>query len=417
MKEQIKTQKGFIQIPLSIGIIISVVAVSIVTTGVVLYRQGKLTPFIANVSQVFQETKELEPEIKSEEPKIEQEQSLLEETNQEENSQTAQELEQAKLEAEKAKQEAERAKAETERLKAEQEANRTKAEAEKLKAEQEAQRIAEEEQMQEEQKRKELEKKQAEEKERIANIKIVDEGLYQLISEIQERADIFSQAKNEADSFISTVRNTMNKYPDSSLMQQSGQQLINELDDFSFIAGKLVSIENSRIRTLSSFLGSGNIPSSNDFLFSKSEYNNYFDQYNISDAKIDSLIETFVSNEKIVLEEKLERKEKVNQTLDQLAIITQEIDSQLTILDNQIKEKEAKIESIKENPWLSQASMEAQIAKVISELNPLIDQWNSLFNTRKKIVAITYKLDDYAEYGTPLSAEDRTFLWSLGISF
>ncbi|XOB46406.1 MAG: hypothetical protein ACKKMV_03070 [Candidatus Nealsonbacteria bacterium] len=147
MSQKIKIQKGFIQIPLLIAIIVSVVAVSAVTTGVVLYKQGKLTPLIASVSQVFQETKELEPEIKSEEPKTEQEQSLLEETNQEENSQTAQELEQAKLEAEKAKQEAERAKAETERLKAEQEAQRIAEEQqrqEELREQQEAQRITEE---------------------------------------------------------------------------------------------------------------------------------------------------------------------------------------------------------------------------------------------------------------------------------
>ena len=127
MKEKIMNQKGFIQIPLLIVIITSVLMVS-VSTGVVLYRQGKLTPLIANVSQVFQETKELELEIKSQESKTDQEQSLLEETNQEENSQSTQELEQVKLEIEKVKQEAERAKAEMERLKAEQEAEKAKAE-------------------------------------------------------------------------------------------------------------------------------------------------------------------------------------------------------------------------------------------------------------------------------------------------
>lgn len=159
-------QKGFIQIPLLIAVIVSIIAVSTVATGIVLHKQGKLAPLVANVSQVFKGTEDVEPEAKSEEPKTEQEQSLLEETNQEENSQTAQELEQAKLEAEKAKQEAERAKAETERLKAEQEANRTKAEAEKLKAEQEAQRIAEEQQRQEELREQQEAQKLAEEKAR-----------------------------------------------------------------------------------------------------------------------------------------------------------------------------------------------------------------------------------------------------------
>ena len=116
-------------------------------------------------------------------------------------------------------------------------------------------------------------------------------------------------------------------------------------------------------------------------------------------------------------QEELARKQKVSQVLEQLTVIVDGIDSQLAILDNQIKEKEAEIESIKKNPWLTQASMEARIAKVISELNPLIDQWNSLLDTRNKIITISYKLDDYANYGIPLSAEDRTFLSSLGISF
>ena len=42
MAEKNKTQKGFIQIPLLIAIIVSIFIVSIVTTGVVLYKQGKI---------------------------------------------------------------------------------------------------------------------------------------------------------------------------------------------------------------------------------------------------------------------------------------------------------------------------------------------------------------------------------------
>ncbi len=95
MKEKIKEQRGFIQVPLLIVIIVSIVAVSTVITGVVLYKQGKLTPFIDNISQLFKETEEVKK-----------------------NSQEEQKLERARLEAERA-------------------------EAERLKAEQEAQRIAE----------------------------------------------------------------------------------------------------------------------------------------------------------------------------------------------------------------------------------------------------------------------------------
>jgi hypothetical protein len=63
MKEKIKTQKGFIQIPLLIWIVASLVTVSAVGTGVILYKQGKLK-LTANVSNVFRskiETPNVEP--------------------------------------------------------------------------------------------------------------------------------------------------------------------------------------------------------------------------------------------------------------------------------------------------------------------------------------------------------------------
>ena len=95
MKEKIKIQKGFIQIPLLVAIIASLITISVITTGVVLYKQGKLTPLVDNISQLFKGTEDIE-----------------------EISRQEQELEQARLETEKA-------------------------EAERLKTRQEAQRIAE----------------------------------------------------------------------------------------------------------------------------------------------------------------------------------------------------------------------------------------------------------------------------------
>jgi len=111
MKEKIKKQKGFIQIPLLIVIIVSIVAVSVVATGIVLHKQGKLAPLIASVSQIFEGTEETPAieEIKSKEPQTEQEPEVI----------SQEELEQAKLEAERAKKEVEEAKAEAERLRKE----------------------------------------------------------------------------------------------------------------------------------------------------------------------------------------------------------------------------------------------------------------------------------------------------------
>ena len=126
MVEKIKTQKGFIQISLLIAIILAVVIVSVATTGVVLHKQGKLSPLAANISEVFEKTEEVAvtEEIESEGPQIEQPEISQEEILQ-------QELEQAKRETEKAKAEAERLRKETE-------------EAKRLAEEQERQKIQEE---------------------------------------------------------------------------------------------------------------------------------------------------------------------------------------------------------------------------------------------------------------------------------
>lgn len=132
MKEKIKTEKGFIQIPLLIIVIASIIIVS-TGTGIVLHKQGKLTHFIANISEVFKGNKKtISPESENtnqreipEQPLVEQEQvkpQIKEEPPVEENqeirqeklSQQEQELEQIKLEAERVKQ---AAKAEAERLK------------------------------------------------------------------------------------------------------------------------------------------------------------------------------------------------------------------------------------------------------------------------------------------------------------
>ncbi len=385
-------QKGFIQIPLLIGIIIAVVITSGIGAGVVLHRQDKLPFFsadVSHVSQVFEDVKEIE-EV---EPQNKEE-SILEEIK-EEGSQVEQELEKTGTEVEKASAEAERLRREVE----------------------ETQRLAEE------QRRIESQRK-AEEKEGIANIEKVDKELSQLISTLKNNANIFSQAKNEANSFIFTVRNTMNKYPNSFLIQQSGQQLINELNNLSFISGKLFDIENNKIQTISSFLGSGKVPSSNNFSTPTAQYENYRSQYDLSNTKIKSLMETFVINEKMVLEEttkkkeeELQRKTKATQVLTQLNSITQGIDNQLTILNNQIKEKEAEIERERNRPGTTMSQMEGRLSLLIPQLNSLINQWNSLLNKKNKIITITYKIDNYFNYGTPLSAEDRAFLWSLGISF
>ena len=49
-------QKGIIQIPFLIAIIVVVVMGSVIGAGVILQTQGKLDPLLANVSQIFKGT-------------------------------------------------------------------------------------------------------------------------------------------------------------------------------------------------------------------------------------------------------------------------------------------------------------------------------------------------------------------------
>jgi len=71
-------QKGFIQIPLLIAIIVASISVVSAGTSIVLYEQGKLAPLVANISEVFKITEELangeEENLKSEESQMEKSQ-------------------------------------------------------------------------------------------------------------------------------------------------------------------------------------------------------------------------------------------------------------------------------------------------------------------------------------------------------
>ncbi len=88
MEEKIKTQKAFIQIPILIGIIISLVVVGGIGIGLVLHKQEKETSLTANISEVFPETKESKPidsekESESQESLIEKNQEVIQESNKE----------------------------------------------------------------------------------------------------------------------------------------------------------------------------------------------------------------------------------------------------------------------------------------------------------------------------------------------
>jgi micrococcal nuclease len=85
MKGKIKKTEGFVQIPILIGIIVAAVIALGVGAGVVLHKQGKLAPLVANIS-------DLGEEIKPEKPQLGQEQeskSIEEDVSQPETNEKA----------------------------------------------------------------------------------------------------------------------------------------------------------------------------------------------------------------------------------------------------------------------------------------------------------------------------------------
>lgn len=213
MKEKTENQKGFIQIPLLI-IIIASITVASAGTGVVLYKQGKLTPFIANISQVFRRTgkpatiapKEVKPEASLGQPQIEQES----EESQTEQELTEQELEEARLEAETAKAEAERLKKKAEQLKEEAEEVKRKAEAEKtareearIRTEQESRRQLEAQRLAEEQRQREIARQQ--EIERQRQLEEQRERELELQQAVNQIKSLFTQKLNEYNSQLNLL--------------------------------------------------------------------------------------------------------------------------------------------------------------------------------------------------------------------
>jgi len=86
MEKKIKIQKGFIQIPILIGIIISLVVAGGIGAGLILHKQGKQASITANISEVFPETKESRPidsnkELEPQDSQIEKKREVTQESN------------------------------------------------------------------------------------------------------------------------------------------------------------------------------------------------------------------------------------------------------------------------------------------------------------------------------------------------
>lgn len=129
-----------------------------------------------------------------------------------------------------------------------------------------------------------------------------DQELSQLIAQTRQNISVFNQAVDDTNNFISIVRNDMNKYSSDIIIQQSGQELINEANNLISISRKLVEIETIQLNKLSSYLGLNIIPPTSEFSSIVTQYQSYYGQYESSKARTESLMKIFVLNEKSALE-------------------------------------------------------------------------------------------------------------------
>lgn len=125
---------------------------------------------------------------------------------------------------------------------------------------------------------------------------VTDAEINKAINSLKSSVANLTDSIKTAETFVSTARNAMIKYPTSTLIQQSGQQVVDESNDLIFILNKMLSIQNERISVFSKYLGKGVLPSNDDISSLRIEYDNYFNQYERSSAKVESLLTTLSVN-------------------------------------------------------------------------------------------------------------------------
>lgn len=155
-------------------------------------------------------------------------------------------------------------------------------------------------------------KSQAQQETATNERKDYDPQLLRIIAKAKEYAGIFENAVKETSSFESTIRTTMNKYPNEALLQQSGLELLNENSNLASISRKLVSIETDLANKSTAYLGLGILPPADELSLILDQYNEYYLKYQTSNDKIKPLLDIFLLNEKAVLQKLvLERQQEL----------------------------------------------------------------------------------------------------------
>lgn len=245
--------------------------------------------------------------------------------------------------------------------------------------------------------------------------------LQEIISLCKKSVEANTKEIGNNKTFIAKIKNEMTEYLGYPLVQQSGQQLINEVNNSTFISGEMINICNEQIEEANSLLNLEK-ENSDKLLYLIDQFSFYVNQRSVSYNKAESLIKLYLSNMESALKQELDKKNKelegitkATQALEKLAVLINETDNQLNILYGQMEEKKREIGQTNSNPYLSEASRVSKIRMLNEQYNSLVEQYNGYLRIRNDLVSVASKVNDYGKYGTPLSYQDKSFLESLGI--
>lgn len=120
------------------------------------------------------------------------------------------------------------------------------------------------------------------------------------------------------------------------------------------------------------------------------------------------------SQSEVNIQAEVARKQKGDDILRQILSYLDNLNSKITQTLDQLQQKEYEIKSIKQQS-IPQPFVDAQVAKAMSEYDSLLSVYDGLISTKEKLQTITYEVQDYRDYGTPIPATSRSFLASFGI--
>jgi len=220
--------------------------------------------------------------------------------------------------------------------------------------------------------------------------------------------------------FVQDTKNELSEYSYSNLVQSSGQQLINEVENQNFIINKVFDVCNQIITEFNSLKNTGDT-TSNNYKSLENQLTNYINQYGVAENKAKALIKTHVSNMASALDQKeaevnkeVEKLQNIKSALDKLTSLIDIANNDLLDLSNQIDEKNVEIEKIK-NQAIPMNIINGQLATVYDEYNAIVNEYNIALEAKNVLANLYSKVYDYYENDTPLLYSDKLSLQNIGI--